>query len=98
MTNFLIGLAVIAVIVAVVLLRKKPATPPAPSIPFAPVGEDEVDLDALERQFPLSVEQRLSLDQDNIKGFTQPQVDQIYARISAGSIPEVAWSWSRTSR
>jgi len=42
----------------------------------------------VEYQFPLTTEQRMSLTPKNIQGFNQEQVDQIYARLTAGPIPD----------
>jgi hypothetical protein len=67
---------------------KKPA---APNISFAPFGDPystKTDFAQVEYQFPLTTEQRMSLTPQNIQGFNQEQVDQIYARLTAGPIPD----------
>ena len=88
MTTALVILAAIALIVVVVVLSRKRSAPAPPEIPFGPLGTDALDLDALERQFPLSVEHRQALTQENIEAFSQPQIDQVYARLPAGAIPD----------
>jgi hypothetical protein len=57
----------------------------APAIRFAPVG---TDVTRLRSEFPLSDAERLALTPDNLRSLTQDQVDQIYARLSAGAIPD----------
>jgi hypothetical protein len=57
----------------------------APAIRFAPPG---TDLARLRSDFPLSDAERLLLTPENLKGLTQDQVDQIYARLSPGPIPD----------
>jgi hypothetical protein len=66
-------------------------TPAAPNISFAPFGdpyETKTDFAQVEYQFPLTTEQRMSLTPQNIQKFNQEQVDQIYARLTAGPIPD----------
>lgn len=57
----------------------------APTIGFAPPG---TEIAQLRNDFPLTVPERLALTQDNLRSLTQDQVDQIYARLSAGPIPD----------
>ncbi len=57
----------------------------APSIRFAPPG---TDIARLRSEFPLSDAERLVLTPDNVRSLTQDQVDQIYARLSAGPFPD----------
>jgi hypothetical protein len=56
-----------------------------PSIRFAPPG---TDVARLRSEYPLSDAERLALTQDNFKTLTQDQIDQIYARLTAGPIPD----------
>jgi hypothetical protein len=91
MTTALVILVAVALIVAGVLLMKKRPPPAAPEIPFGPLGSEALEFDALEQQFPLSVEHCQALTQENIEAFSQPQIDQIYARIPAGPIPDGAY-------
>jgi len=73
-----------------VLLGCSP-TPDPPPIPFAKKsGEqysDKVDLARLEHESPLTPADLMKITPDNLKGATQEQVDQIYARLTAGPIP-----------
>lgn len=62
-----------------------------PSIPFAPYGDPyatKTDFAEVEYLYPLTTAQRMSLTPSNIKKFDQEQVDQIYARLTAGPIPD----------
>jgi hypothetical protein len=66
-----------------------PATPP--DIPYAQSGEryaDKVDFARLEHELPLTPADLMKITPDNLKGATQEQVDQIYARLTAGPIPD----------
>ena len=68
-----------------------PANPDPPPIPFAKSGEqysDKVDLARLEHESPLTPADLMKITPDNLKGATQEQIDQIYARLTAGPIPD----------
>lgn len=69
-----------------------------PDIPFAPVDSSlhdpdnpskvfYTDMAKVEHDYPLSREQRLALTPENLKSFSQEEVDQIYGRLTAGPIP-----------
>lgn len=60
-------------------------TATAPAIRFAPPG---TDLARLQSDFPLSDAERRALTPENLKALTQDQVDQIYARLSPGRMPD----------
>lgn len=81
----LIALAVVVALVWMVRIQPKKA---ASSIPFGPTGAGALDFDALEHQFPLHDADLQRLDVDNIEGFNQDQLDQIYARLPSGPIPD----------
>ena len=72
-----------------VLLGCNPDPPP---IPFAKKsGEqysDKVDFARLEHESPLTPDDLMKITPDNLNGATQEQVDQIYARLTAGPIPD----------
>lgn len=87
MTTWLIVLIVILV-VAFVIWKKRDNPVAEISIPFGPTGDGALDLDSLEAQFPLSDADLQRLNQENIEAFNQHQIDQIYARIDAGPIPD----------
>lgn len=70
-----------------------------PDIPFAPVDTSlhdpdnptkvfYTDMAKVEYDHPLSREQRLALTPENLKSFTQEEIDQIYGRLTAGPIPD----------
>jgi hypothetical protein len=52
---------------------------------FAPPG---TDVTRLRSDYPLSAAERQALTQDNFRALTQDQVDQIYARLHSGPIPD----------
>jgi hypothetical protein len=75
-------------------------SPAQVDIPFAPLRDDQlkdpenptkvfrVDLARVERVAPLTREHRMRLTPENIKNFTQEEIDQIYGRLTAGPIPD----------
>jgi hypothetical protein len=86
--NWILLLIVLAVVAWLFLRSRRNRNPLAPSIPFGPGGSAALDYDALERQFPLSATHLQSLDRDNIEQLNQDQLDQVYARIQSGPIPD----------
>jgi hypothetical protein len=56
--------------------------------PDAPGKQNYIDFAELEHRFPLTPEDRMKITPDNLKELTQEQVDQIYARLPAGPIPD----------
>jgi hypothetical protein len=67
---------------------------PTPPIRFAPTGEgyaQKPDLAMVEHDFPLTMDELAKLTPDNLKNFSQEQLDQIYARLTAGPIPDGAY-------
>jgi len=64
------------------------------SIPFGPTGDGALDFDALESQYPLSAADLERINPTNIENFNQDQIDQIYARLSAGPIPDGPYAGS----
>jgi hypothetical protein len=66
------------------------STPPPPKIAFAPYGTSyasKPDFARIELDHPLSAADRAALTPENLKGLPQEKVDQIYARLTAGPIP-----------
>ena len=62
-----------------------------PSIPFATYGPEyqaKVDFARLEHEYPLTRADLLKLTPANLALFDQEQLDQIYARLTAGPIPD----------
>jgi predicted small lipoprotein YifL len=89
-------LRLLATVAAVSVLAacgaKEDRNPPA--ITFAPFGEAhnaKPDFAELEAQHPLSVEELYKITPKNLALLEQEQVDQIYARLSAGPIPDGAY-------
>jgi hypothetical protein len=56
--------------------------------PDAPGKRNTIDFAELEYRFPLTPEDRMKITPDNLKELSQEQVDQIYARLPAGPIPD----------
>ena len=59
-----------------------------PDLSFADALGDPPDFAALESQFPLTDEQRQALTPENLTTFNQDELDQIYARLDGGPIPD----------
>ncbi len=87
MTLWIIVLIVLA-IVAFLIWKSRKKQPAGPSIPFGPTGSEALDFDALEAQHPLGADDLRRLNQENIESFNQDQIDQIYARLRSGPIPD----------
>jgi hypothetical protein len=65
--------------------------PSPPDIKFAPDNADfrqKVDLAEVEYKYPLSPADLAKITPENLAVLSQEQVDQIYARLSAGPIPD----------
>jgi hypothetical protein len=84
---------------AIGALLTGPAWSAPPDIPFvmetvpmhdpdAPGRRNYVDFADLEHRFPLTPEDLMKITPDNLKELSQEQVDQIYARLPAGPIPD----------
>jgi hypothetical protein len=56
--------------------------------PDAPGKRNYIDFAELEYRFPLTPEDRMKITPENLEDLTQEQVDQIYARLPAGPIPD----------
>lgn len=64
---------------------------PTPDIKFAPAQagyQGKPDLARVEHEFPLAAADLQKLTPGNLKNFSQEQLDQIYARLTAGPIPD----------
>jgi hypothetical protein len=64
---------------------------PAPKLKFAEAGEpylNKPDLAQVEHDYPLSTTDLEQLTPKNIANYSQEQIDQIYARLTAGPIPD----------
>ena len=79
------------VILASLMVMLLGCTQEPPPVPYAHSGEgysDKVDLARLEHELPLTPADLMKITPENLKGATQEQVDQIYARLTAGPIPD----------
>jgi len=85
MKTKVIAVVVILVALAATLwfMRSRPA-----DVKFA---ADGMDFARLEHELPLSTAERESLTPDQLAGYAQEQVDQIYGRLTAGPIPDGAY-------
>lgn len=66
----------------------------APALKFAPAGADyrsKPDFAQVEHLYPLAPADLQQLTPKNIANYSQEQVDQIYARLTAGPIPDGAF-------
>jgi hypothetical protein len=75
-------------LIAVVALLSGCRSAPPPVLRFVPPGTDAA---AMRNAYPLSDAERLALTPDNLRTLTQEQVDQIYARLTSGPIPDGAF-------
>jgi hypothetical protein len=78
------------VLIAVFALAACGEAPP-PALKFEAYGPgyaSKPDLAQVEYKFPLSTSDLAQLTPDNLKSFDQEQIDQIYARLTAGPIPD----------
>jgi hypothetical protein len=67
---------------------------PAPDIKFVKAGNEyssKPDFAKVEHQYPLAPAELEKLTPENIANFSQEEVDQIYARLTAGPIPDGAF-------
>jgi len=87
MITWLMVLVVLAV-VTLIIWKSQQKPKEEVSIPFGPSGVGALDFDTLEAQYPLSPADLERLNPENIESFNQHQIDQIYARVSAGPIPD----------
>lgn len=65
--------------------------PSPPDIKFAPDSADyrqKMDLAEVEHKYPLLPEDLQKITPENLATLSQEQIDQIYARLSAGPIPD----------
>jgi hypothetical protein len=95
-----LGVAVVgAAVAAAVLGLAGGARSAPPDIPFAmelhdtddpdaPGKQNYIDFAELEYRFPLTAEDRMAITPENLKELTQEQIDQIYARLPAGPVPD----------
>ena len=66
----------------------------APDVKFAPYGKEyqsKTDFAQVEYKFPLTTEELGRITPRNLAALDQEQIDQIYARLTAGPIPDGAY-------
>jgi hypothetical protein len=66
----------------------------APDVKFAPYTaeyQSKMDFAQLEHKYPLATADLAKLTPDNLAALDQEQIDQIYARLTAGPIPDGAY-------
>lgn len=56
--------------------------------PDAPGKQNHIDFAELEYRLPLTPQDRLKITPENLTELTQEQIDQIYARLPAGPVPD----------
>lgn len=102
MRNILIGGAVVLAAAAAAFIydREKEQPPERPDVPFAALEDTSlkdpdnptrifhVDFARVEHDVPLSLADRAKLTPENLKALSQEEIDQIYARLTAGPIPD----------
>jgi hypothetical protein len=89
MTRFALVLPVAAALAGCDAIDK--GLHPPPDIKFAPAGEaydQKPDFAMVEHDFPLATSELAKLTPRNIVNYSQEQLDQIYARLMAGPIPD----------
>ena len=79
----LIAAVLVAVVVAAAIVWWRHSRPV--ELTFA---NEPLDLARIDHEYPLSIAQRESLTPERVAGYSQEQVDQIYARLTAGPIPD----------
>ena len=89
MKHALPGLVVLftVAVIAGAACRRQPAV----EIRFAPASSPPIDFARLNHELPLSVDELEALTPGQFADFTQEQVDQVYARLTAGPIPDGAY-------
>lgn len=83
--------AVVPALAALLLAGCDILRPSGPAVPFAPYGERhdaKPDFAQVEYKFPLNTADLAKITPENLAGLDQEQIDQIYARLTAGPIPD----------
>ena len=92
-----LAVALVAVVLVALLFDRGGVAPPDVAFamethvtnnPDAPGRTSFIDFAELEHRFPLTPADRMKITPDNLKALTQEQLDQIYARLPAGPIPD----------
>jgi hypothetical protein len=67
---------------------KTVSPPPIPFSPYGPAYASKPDFARVELDHPLSAADREKITPDNLRTLPQEKIDQIYARLTAGPIPD----------
>lgn len=84
----ILGLAIVAIVAIGIWALRSRKSAAGPEIPFGPTGAGALDFATLEDRYPLGVADRQRLEPQNIEALDQDRIDQIYARLDAGPIPD----------
>ncbi len=84
-------IVLVLIAATLLLLRRKKPVPPIPFATYGAVYTSKPDFAEVEYRYPLSPEQLTILTPEMVKSYDQEQVDQIYARLTAGPIPDGAY-------
>lgn len=87
MKKVLVGVALVAAVALAIWFFGKSRLP----VRFAEPADPPMDFARLEHELPLTVEEREALTPEAFADLSQEQVDQIYARLTAGPIPDGAF-------
>jgi len=82
-------------VAGLLLLAGCRSTTPPPKVAFSPYGPgyaSKPDFARIELDHPLTPADRAAITPDNLRALPQEKVDQIYARLSAGPIPDGAYT------
>jgi hypothetical protein len=85
------GRSIAAVIAAAAALAACRPQPVPPDIAFAPYGSgyaSKPDFNDVEYRFALSARDRMRITPQNLAQLDQEQIDQVYARLTAGPLPD----------
>lgn len=77
--------------VAVAVVGCKPRAPKIEFIGYDKTYQSKPDFALVEHRYPLSIDDLEKFTPENIASFDQEQIDQIYARLTAGPIPDGAY-------
>lgn len=83
-----------AMLTSLVIISLSACDPKPPDIAFAEYDEayaGKMSLARVEHEYPLSIEDRMKITPENLAVLSQEEVDQVYARLTAGPIPDGAY-------
>ena len=92
MKNKLMRLAILTALPLALVACSDVAPPDVPFMSHGDSYETKPDLARVEHELPLHGEDLMKLTPENLSALSQEQVDQIYARLTAGPIPDGAYN------